>query len=92
MTHFLKLPDFRFVVSTIHRRYSKYRCSSNSNLNNLLIKMPKEPKHIGEAQKQRIKIKQKSSKYTPGRVTLQILGTGAKGAPRSVYLFSDQSR
>lgn len=54
--------------------------------------MPKEPKHIGEAQKQRIKIKQKSSKYTPGRVTLQILGTGAKGAPRSVYLFSDQSR
>ncbi|XP_050298698.1 ribonuclease Z, mitochondrial isoform X2 [Anthonomus grandis grandis] len=54
--------------------------------------MPKEPKHIVEAQKQRIKIKQKNSKYVPGRVTLQILGTGAKGAPRSVYLFSDQNR
>lgn len=92
MTHFLKLPDFRLVVSTVHRRFSKYRCPSNSNLNDLLLKMPKEPKHIVEAQKQRIKIKQKSSKYAPGRVTLQILGTGAKGAPRSVYLFSDQSR
>ena len=54
--------------------------------------MPKEPKHIAEAQKQRIKIKQKSSRYVPGRVCLQVVGTGAKGAPRAVYLFSDQSR
>ncbi|XP_030751633.1 ribonuclease Z, mitochondrial isoform X3 [Sitophilus oryzae] len=54
--------------------------------------MPKEPRHVIAAQKQRIKIKQKSSKYVPGKVHLQILGTGAKGAPGAVYLFSDQSR
>lgn len=54
--------------------------------------MPKEPKHIAEAQKQRRKIKEKLSKYVPGKVTLQVLGTGAKGAPRALYMFSDQSR
>ncbi|KAK9692788.1 Metallo-beta-lactamase superfamily [Popillia japonica] len=54
--------------------------------------MPKDPKHIPEAQKIRRKIKEKSSKYVPGRVTLQVLGTGAEGAPRSLYVFSDQSR
>lgn len=54
--------------------------------------MPKDPKHIVETQKQRIKIKEKLSKYVPGKVTLQVLGTGAKGAPRSLYMFSDQSR
>lgn len=54
--------------------------------------MPKEPKHILEAQKQRRKIKEKLSRYVPGKITLQVLGTGAKGAPRSLYMFSDQSR
>nr|XP_008197361.1 PREDICTED: ribonuclease Z, mitochondrial isoform X2 [Tribolium castaneum] len=54
--------------------------------------MPKEKTHIPEAQKQRRKIKEKFSKYSPGRVTLQVLGTGAEGAPRSLYVFSDQSR
>lgn len=54
--------------------------------------MPKEQKHIAEAQKQRKKIKERISKYVPGKVTLQVLGTGAKGAPRALYMFSDQSR
>lgn len=54
--------------------------------------MPKEQKHIPEAQIQRKKIKERISKYVPGRVTLQVLGTGAKGAPPALYLFSDQSR
>ncbi|KAB0794016.1 hypothetical protein PPYR_13636 [Photinus pyralis] len=54
--------------------------------------MPKIPKHIPEAQKQRRLIKEKFSRYVPGRITLQVLGTGAKGAPRSLYVFSDQSR
>ncbi|XP_048520039.1 ribonuclease Z, mitochondrial isoform X2 [Dendroctonus ponderosae] len=92
MNIFLKPSVFRFVVLLTTRSYSKYRTFDNSNLNLLLTKMPKEPTHIAVAQKQRLKIKQKSAKYTPGRVTLQILGTGANGAPGSVYLFSDQSR
>ena len=64
----------------------------NSNLIKLLKTMPKEKKHIPEAQKQRRKIKEKFSRYSPGKVTLQVLGTGAEGAPRSLYVFSDQSR
>lgn len=54
--------------------------------------MPKEPLHIPQIQKQREKIKERYSKYVPGRVTLQVLGTGAEGAPTALYVFSDQSR
>ncbi|XP_066248505.1 ribonuclease Z, mitochondrial [Euwallacea similis] len=90
--HFIFKPTyFRFFVASIQRDYSKKR-SSHSKFNELLLKMPKEHKHIAEAQMQRIKIKQKSAKYAPGKVILQVLGSGAKGAPRAVYLFSDQSR
>lgn len=65
---------------------------SNSNLFEILNSMPKEHKHISQAQRQRLKIKEKFSKYVPGCVSLQVLGSGADGAPRSLYLFSDQSR
>ncbi|EAT37691.1 AAEL010336-PA [Aedes aegypti] len=54
--------------------------------------MPLDPKHIAEAQKQRLKLKQKIIKASPGIVNLQIVGSGAPGAPASVYLFSDQTR
>lgn len=30
--------------------------------------------------------------FSPGVVNLQVLGSGCKGAPASIYLFSDQSR
>lgn len=69
-----------------------YSHSSQEKLFNILRTMPKEPKHIAEAQKQRRKIREKFARYVPGRVTLQVLGTGAKGAPRALYMFSDQSR
>lgn len=54
--------------------------------------MPIDPQHIKAQQKQRIKIKEKSNKYIPGTVNLQILGCGAPGSPASVYLFTDQQR
>ncbi|CAH1109294.1 unnamed protein product [Psylliodes chrysocephalus] len=54
--------------------------------------MPKDKKHIATVQKHRKKVKEKLSRYVPGKVTLQVLGTGAIGAPRSLYMFSDQSR
>uniref|UniRef100_U5EN23 Zinc phosphodiesterase ELAC protein 2 n=1 Tax=Corethrella appendiculata TaxID=1370023 RepID=U5EN23_9DIPT len=54
--------------------------------------MPIDRKHIEEQQKQRLKIKEKSLKYVPGTVNLQILGSGSPGTPGSVYLFTDQSR
>ncbi|KAG4074978.1 hypothetical protein HA402_014557 [Bradysia odoriphaga] len=54
--------------------------------------MPREPKHIAEAQKQRLKIKQKSQNYVPGTVNVQVLGSGAPGSPATIYLFTDQFR
>lgn len=54
--------------------------------------MPLQRPHVAEAQKQRIRIKEKASRYIPGTVNLQILGSGAPGSPASVYLFTDQSR
>lgn len=65
---------------------------SNSKLHNLLKKMPKEPQHIQAAQKQRQKIKEKQHKYVSGTVRIQVLGTGAEGAPRALYIFTDHSR
>ncbi|XP_058121593.1 ribonuclease Z, mitochondrial [Anopheles coustani] len=66
--------------------------STNKKLYKLLSKMPLDPKHIAEAQKQRLKLKQKVSKVSPGIVNLQVLGCGAPGTPASVYLFTDQTR
>uniref|UniRef100_A0A6B2EER2 Zinc phosphodiesterase ELAC protein 2 n=1 Tax=Phlebotomus kandelakii TaxID=1109342 RepID=A0A6B2EER2_9DIPT len=54
--------------------------------------MPRDVKHIHEAQKHRIRIREKGAKYIPGTVTLQVLGTGAPGSPACVYIFTDQSR
>uniref|UniRef100_A0A182P4Q1 Zinc phosphodiesterase ELAC protein 2 n=1 Tax=Anopheles epiroticus TaxID=199890 RepID=A0A182P4Q1_9DIPT len=66
--------------------------SVQKKLHKVLSKMPLDPKHIAEAQKQRLKLKQKVSKVSPGIVNLQVLGCGAPGAPASVYLFTDQTR
>lgn len=74
----------------MHLKY--YNSKATFNLIEVLKKMPKEPKHIAEAQRHRKKIKEKYSKYVPSRVILQVLGTGAPGAPCSLYIFSDQSR
>lgn len=48
--------------------------------------------HIVSAQKQLIKVKERSSKYVPGTITIQVVGCGATGSPASVYLFTDQTR
>lgn len=66
--------------------------SAHPHLYSLLKSMPKEKPHIPLAQRQRRKIKEKFTKYSPGKVALQVLGSGANGAPNSLYVFSDQSR
>lgn len=76
----------------IIRDFSSAKSAKNLKLNSLLLNMSKDRAHIAEAQKQRQKIKEKSSKYVPGTVTLQVLGSGASGTPSSVYLFTDQDR
>ncbi|BET01573.1 zinc phosphodiesterase [Nesidiocoris tenuis] len=64
----------------------------STRLSALLDTMPKESTHAITMKAQRLKIKEKMQKYPPGTVTMQVLGSGAKGAPRSLYLFTDQSR
>lgn len=62
----------------------------SKKLHKLLKEMPKEPKHIAQLQKQRIKIKERTVKYSPGTVNLVFL-TPSPGCT-SAYLFTDQSR
>lgn len=78
----------------LHPSFSllKARFSSQSKLHKLLLNMPRDNTQTQILKKQRVKIKEKSSKYSPGIVNLQILGSGAKGAPTALYLFTDQSR
>ncbi|XP_061377114.1 ribonuclease Z, mitochondrial isoform X5 [Danaus plexippus] len=55
--------------------------------------MPKQNSaRISEAQRQRQVISKKFEKYAPSTVYLQVLGSGARGAPNSLYLFTDQKR
>ncbi|XP_052864541.1 ribonuclease Z, mitochondrial [Anopheles cruzii] len=81
------------VVSNFvpRRRYSVNK-KLQKVLSQLSSKMPLDPKHIAEAQKQRLKLKQKVAKISPGIVNLQVLGCGSAGTPASVYLFTDQTR
>ncbi|CAB3253825.1 unnamed protein product [Arctia plantaginis] len=55
--------------------------------------MPKaNSERIASAQRQRQQISKKGEKYGPSTVYLQVLGSGAKGAPNTLYLFTDQKR
>jgi len=63
-----------------------------SNPNTILKQMAKNVSLSTVTNKQnRIKIKGKS-KFPPGIVKFQVLGSGANGAPRCLYLFTDHSR
>nr|CAD7441864.1 unnamed protein product [Timema bartmani] len=88
--YFSRIAIFNKLKSSVPIKILKY--SQSSNLHKLLINMPKDAKHTVELQKQRQKLKVKGQKYVPGTVTLHVLGSGAKGAPKSLYVFTDQSR
>ncbi|XP_044758744.1 ribonuclease Z, mitochondrial isoform X2 [Coccinella septempunctata] len=86
---------FRLKISSRNVNFFLYRrISKNPNFNNKESHfiMPKNRQHLKEAQRQWMKNKEKSTKYVPGKVALQVLGTGAKGAPKCLYIFSDQTR
>ncbi|XP_045448644.1 ribonuclease Z, mitochondrial [Melitaea cinxia] len=72
------------------RCYSK---DSSKKLLEFLASMPKgNSERISGAQRQRQLITKKSEKYGPSTVYLQVLGSGARGAPNTLYLFTDQKR
>ncbi|XP_059059090.1 ribonuclease Z, mitochondrial [Achroia grisella] len=70
-----------------------YKTNNNKKLLEFLAKMPKvNTPRISEAQRQRQHISKKSEKYGPSTVYLQVIGSGARGAPNTLYLFTDQKR
>lgn len=71
----------------------KYRfLSSQSALRDLLISMPKVPVHVEKLKSQRQDKRDNTTKYNAGFINLQVLGNGARGAPTSLYVFTDQTR
>ncbi len=66
--------------------------SSKSKLRDLLIKMPKETVHVPILREGRKAKKETAFRYPAGIINLQVLGNGTKGAPRSLYVFTDQTR
>lgn len=82
---------FRYrVVSLCSVRYKN---NSTKKLLEFLAEMPKQNSaRIAEAQRQRQQITKKGEKYAPSTVYLQVLGSGARGAPNTLYLFTDQKR
>lgn len=70
-----------------------YSSNSTKKLLEFLADMPKATSaRIAEAQRQRQQITKKSEKYGPSTVYLQVIGSGARGAPSTLYLFTDQKR
>ncbi|XP_063361826.1 ribonuclease Z, mitochondrial [Cydia amplana] len=70
-----------------------FKNGSNKKLLEFLANMPKaNTARIAEAQQQRQTISKKGEKYGPSTVYLQVLGSGARGVPNTLYLFTDQKR
>ena len=68
------------------------RFSKQKGLQDLLLGMNTKAAHV-PAMKAARKAKQENTpKYPAGVITLQVLGSGAKGAPSSLYIFADQTR
>ncbi|XP_047995037.1 ribonuclease Z, mitochondrial isoform X4 [Leguminivora glycinivorella] len=79
------------VARTSSVRY--FKNGSNKKLLEFLASMPKaNTARITEAQQQRHHISKKSEKYGPSTVYLQVLGSGARGVPNTLYLFTDHKR
>ncbi|XP_052759538.1 ribonuclease Z, mitochondrial isoform X3 [Galleria mellonella] len=79
------------VVSYISLRH--YKKNNTKKLLEFLAEMPKvNTPRISDAQRQRQHISKKSEKYGPSTVYLQVIGSGARGAPNTLYLFTDQKR
>ncbi|XP_065203622.1 ribonuclease Z, mitochondrial [Planococcus citri] len=54
--------------------------------------MPKNRTYLPDLQKNRIKMREKKTKYTSGTAYLQILGSGCRGGAKSIYFFTDFCR
>ena len=85
------LLNVAFTVRSFHYNQKVFSDRGKDRLLNLLITMPKDTSHVARLQSERQAKKISKVKYPPGTVTLQVLGSGVRGAPRSLYMFTDQS-
>jgi hypothetical protein len=85
------LLNVAFTVRSFHSNQKVFSDRGKDRLLNLLITMPKDTSHVARLQSERQAKKISKVKYPPGTVTLQVLGSGVRGAPRSLYMFTDQS-
>jgi hypothetical protein len=85
------LLNVAFTVRSFHSNQKVFSDRGKDRLLNLLITMPKDTSHVARLQSERQAKKISKMKYPPGTVTLQVLGSGVRGAPRSLYMFTDQS-
>lgn len=75
----------------IHRCW--YSSSISKEINQILKQMSKLPGHDAILRREQSKLKRKAQKqHPPGKISIQVLGTGARGGPASIYLFTDQTR
>ena len=78
-----------FLSRKFHLSTGNYR---SSKIFQLISDMPKDRTHLPALKTQRQALKVIQTKYPPAVITLQVLGNGARGAPRALYVCSDQSR
>jgi len=65
---------------------------SANSLKELLLAMPKDRSDHMRTLKAARRMPGNKSNYPPGVIQLQVLGTGGRGAPPALYLFTDQTR
>lgn len=86
---------FRSLVSLNNLRV-RFHSNSRKQTHQLLEFLATMPKansaRIAEAQRQRQIISKKAQNYGPSTIYLQVLGSGARGVPNTLYLFTDQKR
>lgn len=76
---------------SLQKSKSSRNANSNSKVYELLKTMPKKI-DVKELQELRLARRKKVRKYPPSTVYLQVLGSGAPGAPKSLYVFTEQAR
>ncbi|XP_072932233.1 ribonuclease Z, mitochondrial isoform X3 [Epargyreus clarus] len=82
---------FKRVVST-SSVYS-YKKGSSKKLLEFLAEMPKDKSvRVLDTQRQRVISAKKHENFGVSTIYLQVLGSGARGAPNTLYLFTDQKR
>lgn len=57
-----------------------------------VLRMPKDRGFVRELQANRMKKREKKTSYISSNAFLQILGSGAPGAPKCIYFLTDYCR